>query len=502
MAVRCPVCGEISEDNIAICAMCGFADLNSFFLSQEDYKEWLEHTVKPFSEEYWKQCDKRQEIVDSRNSSESDVKDRENIMSIAGDHDHIVDEKKDETIVSTEINANIKYKYCTGQGDINVQNELENSYSNNKMLESVAKDREDAVSIAKGNHSAAGLKKDGTLMANGYIEDGHCNVESWKDIVSIAGGERIIVGLRKDGTVAAAGNASRGTVPVGDAKGIGYYVLTDVARWKDIVFVVVSGNGRIVGLRKDGTVVSWGKDEISSWKDIVSIACGNVHIVGLKKDGTVVAAGDNEYGQCDVEDWKDIVSIACEPDITVGLRKDGTVVASGDIYGILYENSSLRRQQMKGRKWKDIASIVCGRFCTLGIKKNGTVVATDRYFGTSQGVKRWKNIVSIASGYNYAVGLRKDGTVEAVGHNDDGQCEVGSWDNIVSVACGGTLVGQHTVGLRKDGTVMATGDNKYGQCEVWWWEDIVSIACGYYYTAGLRKNGTVALAGNLERIKD
>lgn len=60
-----------------------------------------------------------------------------------------------------------------------------------------------------------------------------------------------------------------------------------------------------------------------------TIAGGYRHIVGLKSDGTVVAVGRNEYGQCNVSSWRDIVSVAVGCAHTLGLKSDGTVVAVG-----------------------------------------------------------------------------------------------------------------------------------------------------------------------------
>ncbi|MNW13612.1 hypothetical protein D3C71_2116130 [compost metagenome] len=49
-----------------------------------------------------------------------------------------------------------------------------------------------------------------------------------------------------------------------------------------------------------------GQCDVSSWRDIVTVAAGCTHTVGLKSDGMVVAVGNNEYGQCDVSGWSGI----------------------------------------------------------------------------------------------------------------------------------------------------------------------------------------------------
>ena len=69
--------------------------------------------------------------------------------------------------------------------------------------------------------------------------------------------------------------------------------------------MVAAGNGYIVGLKSDGTVVTLGLNsccqcDMSSWTGITQVATGRWHIVGLKSDGTVVLAGP-DLGN--VDDW-------------------------------------------------------------------------------------------------------------------------------------------------------------------------------------------------------
>lgn len=105
---------------------------------------------------------------------------------------------------------------------------------------------------------------------------------------------------------------------------------------------ISAGGAHTVALKKDGTVVATGRNNVgqcnvSSWTDIVAVAAGSDHTVGLKKDGTVVAVGSNANGQCSVRGWRDIVAVAAGGRHTVGLKKDGTVVAVGwNEYGQCY----------------------------------------------------------------------------------------------------------------------------------------------------------------------
>ena len=201
------------------------------------------------------------------------------------------------------------------------------------------------VAIATGSKHTVGLRADGTVVATGENEKGQCNVSDWKDIVAVAAGEYLTIGLKADGTVV--------TTPS-----------SNMMHWKDIVAVAPP-----VGLKADGTVVTteskW-QNEVSKWRDIVSIAVGDYYVVGLKADGTVVAAGQNVSGGSDVQNWHDIVAIDAGEFHTIGLQVDGQVVItkySGKKIGYsdishevsqwkLFSDIDTIEQERKAAQWK------------------------------------------------------------------------------------------------------------------------------------------------------
>ena len=365
----------------------------------------------------------------------------------------------------------------------------------------------DIVTIAAGEFHTVGLKADGTVVAVGANNWGQCDISDWTNIVDIAAGSQHTVGLKADGTVAAVGRKDDGQCnvyawtdirvpekqPVAfkptQTAGISYpnpkYTkeFWDQHAVYNTIAAKVDGDAPSAAVKTDGTVVvkvgNKNLYDVSSWKDIVSVAAHSYHLVGLKSNGTVVAVGRNIFGQCDVSGWKDIVAIAAGQDYTVGLKSDGTVVAVGrkehgpcDVDG-----------------WTDIVAIATGYLHTVGLKSDGTVVATGSNDGGKCDVDRWTDIVAIAAGTNHTVGLKADGTVVAVGNNGYGACNVSGWRNIVAIAAGQ----EYTVGLKADGTVVATGSNQWGQCDVSGWKDIVAISAGCI-TMGLKTDGTVAVA--------
>ncbi len=197
----------------------------------------------------------------------------------------------------------------------------------------------DIVAVSAGISHTVGIKSDGTVVAVGSNKNGQCNVGEWTDIVAVATGWNHTVGLKKDGTVVATEYIEEEN-PMVPYKG-----QCDVSEWKDIV-AISAGDYFTAGLKSDGTVVvaendSESQSSVANLKDIVAIdaTVGAEGIIGLKKDGTVVSANGTLLG----EKWTDIVDIDKATETTIGLKKDGTLV-------IKYAGPS----SVKVSDWKDI----------------------------------------------------------------------------------------------------------------------------------------------------
>lgn len=329
-----------------------------------------------------------------------------------------------------------------------------------------------------GRIFSVGIKKDGKIIITGNTENGRSGVSSWEDIIQISSGDGHIVGLKGDGSVVAAGyngNDNR----------------CNVVDWKDIV-QVSAGDGHTVGLKSDGTVVAVGKNKdnqcsVEDWEDIVQISAGESHTVALKSDGSVVAVGNNGNGKCNVEAWEDIVQVSAGLDHTVALKRDGTVIAVG----------SNQFGQCDVEEWSEVVHIWAGNKSTIAVRKDGSVLYCGNNKYGQANLNHWTDIVQAFSWNNYVLGLKKDGSIVAVGDNRSGQCNFAGveWKNmkdIIQISAGTN----HTVGLRSDGSVVAVGSNSNGKCDVESWEDIVQVAAGEEHTVGLRKDGRVVAVGS------
>lgn len=258
------------------------------------------------------------------------------------------------------------------------------------------KNWKDIISIAGFGTMIVGLEEGGNVKVEGrqdmYDIEGKdvksANVKDWEDIIQISAGQQHIVGLKKSGHVLVAGLDIPGK--------------REIEEWEDIIFVDTSWVNT-VGLNLNGGVEFEGKisenelNKIKSWTGVKAVATGGGaagypgqgHVVGLLEDGTVVAAGDNEYGQCDVDDWTDIIAISAGDWHTVGLKSNGDVVSTRPFDQ--KEISTISACDVDD--WEDIVAISAGCGITLGLQRDGKLRSTGY---TKEGQRpmdnEWNNI--------------------------------------------------------------------------------------------------------------
>lgn len=211
-----------------------------------------------------------------------------------------------------------------------------------------------------------------------------------------------------------------------------------------------------------------------------NIIAAKERTVGLKSDGTVIAVGNNSVGQCDVSTWSDIIKIACIDNVTYGLKWDGTVIATGDIKNI---GSVL--------KWENIVDISADTDHIIGLKSDGTVVADGGDLSGECNVSNWTNITKIYTSYAQSAGIRADGTVVTAGSKSYGNFDTSTWSNIESIALNSNKI----VGLKSDGTVVFKSNSEYDKYDVSNWVGIKSVFVGYSIIYGIKADGTVIYTG-------
>ena len=150
-------------------------------------------------------------------------------------------------------------------------------------------DWNDIIAVSASSQHLVGLKKDGTVVSTGLNK----NISKLRNIVAISARSSEVVALRQNGTVT--------ETPL---------CLYKQENWTDII-AVSSVFYLKAGLKKDGTVIAAGNDKkairaVSKWKDILAVwVAGYDFIIGLKKDGTLITTSKNICGKkYRFDNWK------------------------------------------------------------------------------------------------------------------------------------------------------------------------------------------------------
>ncbi len=208
-------------------------------------------------------------------------------------------------------------------------------------------------------------------------------------------------------------------------------------------------------VRADGTVrVEEVKNrymrEVSQWRDIVSVASGYDHVVGLKRDGTVITAGKDTYGCCkDTRSWRNIVKIYAEGYETFGITSDGRVLLGGA--GIA--NGAINAT--------DAVAIASGDGRYYVLSSQGTI----KEYGEKKFSHLFSDedtVVAIAATVDYLALLYINGRVNVMAKksilDSVNLRSSGDWEDIIAIRTWCTEL----IGLRADGTLVSTKpDSKF-----------------------------------------
>ncbi|QOV90947.1 hypothetical protein [Humisphaera borealis] len=218
----------------------------------------------------------------------------------------------------------------------------------------------DATAIAAGSNHVLALRKNGTVVAWGYMDGREIPATvppGLRDVVAIAAGDSHSVALRKDGSVYEWGidrvardeRSRREWQEASDrrdrreAEQLGLPWLMPATRPNPAPLpdagIVMPGIQRR-GIGRPATrpkqalpLPDVGIVELpvpTGLKDVVAIAAGNDYTLALRKDGTVIGWGDHAYGKLAIPlGLRDVVAIAAGPEYALAMRRDGTVVGWG-----------------------------------------------------------------------------------------------------------------------------------------------------------------------------
>ncbi|HXJ56071.1 MAG TPA: immunoglobulin domain-containing protein [Verrucomicrobiae bacterium] len=200
----------------------------------------------------------------------------------------------------------------------------------------------------------------------------------------------------------------------------------------------------LYAIRADGALVGWGGGARvpAGLSNLVAISSGWNHTIGLKNDGTVVAWGrDNGFGQQSVPaGLNGVKAIAAAANYSLALRTNGTVVGwRADPFSQL----------------SNVVAVAAGDAFALALLPDGRVVGS-----TGANVPEdLTDVIAIAASSGHGLALRRDGHVVGWGNNSLGQAFAPrELSQVVAI----TASGDHSLALKRNGTLAAWGDNGYG----------------------------------------
>ena len=324
--------------------------------------------------------------------------------------------------------------------------------------------------VAVGPQHIAVLRCDGTVAAIGDDSWGQCQVSGWSRVVkiwagygvtlgltdsgellntvaklpgltdivdvdvdySVVGDMTVVVGLKADGTAVSFGINERGLVPM--TKDI-----CNVTRWTDLTQVLVYDG--IYGLRSDGTVLSVrlpGVDQPeiseSGWTGVRELAKNAYGVFAITHEGKVLSQ-HSWYG-CD--SWTDVQRlIPGSLNAVYGLTSDGRLLAAGEVLVDTGDVSGL-------------ADVAIGTSGILGLQTDGTVVYISREGIDRHSFRSWKGVEALIwdPGFPLVSAIQRDGTVVSA-HLEDltvpGDCH--GWTDIAGLWGWGMT----WVGVERDG---------------------------------------------------
>ena len=286
----------------------------------------------------------------------------------------------------------------------------------------------------------------------------------------------------------------QGGVP-GAIRGEGAPELTEVS----------AGLDHNIGLRNDGSVVGWGRDQAgqstvpAEVTDVTDVDAGYDHNLAVIADGSVVAWGNNDNGQTDVPaGLTNAIAVSAGGSHSLALLSDGTVIGWG--------NNDDGQATPPG-DLTDVIALAAGGFHNLALKSDGTVVAWGRNdSGQTDVPANLTNVTAISAGDNHSLALTEDSVTVAWGDNTFGQLDIPfnaaqaslSAKNEITVAFNASAVTSiaaglnHNLTLDAEGEVIGWGLNDSGQAEAP--EGLVNVTA---ITAGGRHNVVLSAVARL-----
>lgn len=224
--------------------------------------------------------------------------------------------------------------------------------------------------------------------------------------------------------------------------------LNNRAAFDDLVQVSAYGD-HAVGLKKNGTVVSNGHEDVTKLKTVTMIAAGKDHILALNANGKVSCIGNQKA--CMVNEWQDVDKVFAGNGFSIGITKKKKVLLSGDVAGL----SNL----------DNIEDIVTNDEWLLALHKNGQISSHSLIDNKTIDLSKLSGIKAVALTNEGVFGIDRSNKLQYVLFNEKSDIFnrkiLDCWQNLHFIAgTNNTLVAIDNVG-----NMFGIGDNNNNQYE-------------------------------------
>ena len=244
--------------------------------------------------------------------------------------------------------------------------------------------------------------------------------------------------------------------------------LAPIVKWSS----VSGGDEHVCGIRTNGTVVCWGKNDSGQASapaaTFQSVSAGSHYTCGIRTNSTVVCWGVNTHAPAGTfQTVSAFGSYAC------GVRSNGAIACWGfDLFG-----------GASGAPAGTFQSVSLGGYA-CGVRTNETIACWGEYAPDEASVPAG-TFQSVSVGSGYACGVQTIGTIACWGENTSGKASAPA--GIFQSVSAGAI---HSCGVQTNGTITCWGANVWGQASAPA-GTFQSVSAGRTHTCGVRTNGSI-----------
>ena len=207
-----------------------------------------------------------------------------------------------------------------------------------------------------------------------------------------------------------------------------------------------------------------------------TVSAGEYHNCGVRTDGTLACWGKNEYGQAAAPTGT-FTQVTAGRWHTCGVMTDGTLACWGhNGWGQAVPPAGTFSQVSAGY-WHNCALMTDGTVACWGQDGNGEATPPAGTF------------TQVSAGWYHTCGVRTDGTLACWGKNEYGQATppAGTFSQVSAGS-------EHNCGVSTDGSPACWGMDNYGQATPPA-GTFSQVSAGTYHTCGVKTDGTLACWG-------